>query len=327
MEPVRLGIIGCGIAAHELHWPALEKLQDKFRIVMVCNHTEEKARDFAEMAGGVPYTLDYRELLKNKEIEAVDIALPIHLNYEAVKNAIRSKKHVIVEKPLAANLDEAKKMAAYEKRYPRVLMVAENYRYSPLYKRVKALIKEGAIGELYGAFWDAFRRMDLNDKYAKTLWRINHQYEGGFVTDAGIHNIAVLRSLCGEFSSGIAAIECINPAIGRMDSMSFLFATTHMVKGVFNMYYSVNGYRKDSLLLLGTEGSMVVGENKIIIKKEGEADKIEEIQNDGGYLEEFEDFYLSIRKGKKTESTFQEAYIDLSVMIGAIQSAEGNSKS
>jgi len=324
LGPIKLGIIGCGIAARDLHFPVLQSLKDKFKIVMVCNHTEQKAREFAEMAGGVPWTLDYKELLKNPEVEAVDITLPIHMNYETVKNAVRFKKHVIVEKPLAANIEEAKKLASIEKHYKGVLMVAENYRYSPLYLKAGEMIKEGLIGELYGAFWDIFRRMDPDNKYAKTRWRIEHQYEGGFITDAGIHNIAVLRTLCGDFSTGIAAIESINPGIGKMDSMSFLFATSHMVKGVLNIYYSVDGYREDKLLLIGTEGTIIVEDgSRITLKKEGDQDTVADFPESGGYLEEFEDFYKAVRGGGKVLSTFHEAYMDLTVMLGAIHSAEG----
>jgi predicted dehydrogenase len=205
-------------------------------------------------------------------------------------------------------------------------MVAENYRYSPLYLKVRDIIREGGIGELYGAFWNIFRRLDENNKYAKTAWRINHQYEGGFVTDAGIHNIAALRMICGEFSSGIATVESINPSIGKMDSMSFLFATTEMVKGVFNMYYSVNGYTEDRLLLIGTEGSIIVEDGKrITVKKQGEEDLVTEIPESGGYFEEFVNFYDAVRGGGKVVSTFHEAYMDLMVMLGAIHSAESKS--
>jgi len=324
LEPIKLGIIGCGIAARDLHLPVLLSMKDKFRIVMVCNHTEPKARDFAQLAGGVPYTLDYKKLLENAEVEAVDIALPIDLNYEAVKNSMRRRKHILVEKPLAATIEEAKKLAGIEKNYRGVLMVAENFRYSPLYLKAGEIIKEGRIGELYGAFWNVFKRIDEKNKYAHTRWRINHKYEGGFVTDAGIHNIAVLRTICGEFTSGIASVECINPGIGKMDSMSFLFSTNGMVKGVFNNYFSVNGYNEDKLLFLGTEGSLVLENgSRITLKKEGEADQVFDIPNGEGYIEEFENFYAAIRNGVRVISTFHEAYMDLSVILSAIHSAEG----
>ena len=53
MKKIALGSIGCGIAARELHLPALQKLASRFEITAVCNHTEAKAKSMAQMAGGV----------------------------------------------------------------------------------------------------------------------------------------------------------------------------------------------------------------------------------------------------------------------------------
>ncbi len=63
MEKVKLGIIGCGIAAQSLHWPALQKLKDEFEITIICNHTEKKAQDFSKLLGGVPYVLSYNKII------------------------------------------------------------------------------------------------------------------------------------------------------------------------------------------------------------------------------------------------------------------------
>ncbi|KNY28711.1 Gfo/Idh/MocA family protein [Pseudobacteroides cellulosolvens] len=115
MKPVKLGILGCGIAAKDLHWPALKQMKEKFEIVTVCNHTEEKAKEFAQMVGNVPYLTDYKQILANPEIEAVSILLPIHLNHQVTKEALEAGKHVIVEKPIAANMKEAEDMLSFEK--------------------------------------------------------------------------------------------------------------------------------------------------------------------------------------------------------------------
>lgn len=82
MRKVKLGIIGTGLAAKNLLLPALQKLKNKFEIVAVCNHTEKKAKEFSKLVGGVPVYNDYQELLKRDDVEAVDITLPIHLNYK-----------------------------------------------------------------------------------------------------------------------------------------------------------------------------------------------------------------------------------------------------
>ena len=267
MHPIKLGIIGCGIAARDLHWPALQSVRDKFDITAVCNHTEPKAKAFAAMAGGVPYYLDYHDLLKNPDVEAVDIILPIHLNYQVTRDALEHEKHVIVEKPLAANLPDAKKMVAFEHRYHQVMMVAENYRYNPLFEHLQHELSQGKIGTPYAVFWDIFRCLDRSNKYVHTTWRIQHQHAGGFITDAGIHNIAILRDLFGDIISGNTLRKRINPEIGELDSMSFQFITTKEVHGVFNMYYSVHGHTENRLLILGDTGSILVEDDLVTLKK------------------------------------------------------------
>ncbi len=322
-RPVKLGIIGCGIAARELHYPALKKLKDKFEITVVCNHTEPKAREFAALVGGVPYVLDYHELLQRDDVEAVDIILPIHLNFQVTKDALEAGKHVILEKPLAANIDEAGEMLSFPEKYDLVMMVAENYRYRPTFHRLKELLAENVIGKIFSVFWNIFYHVDTKNKYARTKWRIQHQYPGGFITDGGVHNIAALRYLFGDFESGHAFVKSINPAIGRVDTFSLQFRTKSGVDGVFNDFFSSHGYSENRLIVLGDEGSLVVENNTISISKDGEAPIVENIDDDdGGYYNEFVDFYNGIREGQPVLSTFEESYRDLEIILQALESAE-----
>ena len=322
MNPVKLGIIGCGIAAKDLHWPALQKLRDKFEITLVCNRTEPKAREFADMVGDASYVLDYRELLDSEEVEAVDIVLPITLNYQVTQDALEAGKHVIVEKPLAANLADAKRMLDFENRYPEVKMVAENFRYHEVLLRTKAYLEEGRIGQPYAIFWNIFRRIEESNKYAQTEWRIHHQYPGGFITDAGIHNVAALRVFFGEITSLSAFTKSINRNIGEIDSLSFQFATESDVHGVLNIFFSVRGYSESRFFVLGSEGTIRVENNrKILMSRNGEVELEEEIQTDHGYRGEFEDFYQAIRFDQNAISSFAQAFRDLEVMLKALESA------
>lgn len=126
--------------------------------------------------GGVPYVLDYHDLLQRADIEAVDIALPIHLNYQVTKDALQAGKHLIVEKPLAANLSEAKMMLNFENKYSLVMMIAENFRYCSIFHRIRNYLQQSKIGKPYAVFWNRFILINLkNNKYAQTKWRINHQ--------------------------------------------------------------------------------------------------------------------------------------------------------
>lgn len=321
MKPVKLGIIGCGIAAQSLHWPALQKLNNEFEITAVCNHTEKKAKDFSKILGGIPYVLDYHNLLQRSDVEAVDIALPIHLNYQVTKDALLAGKHVIVEKPLAANLSEAKMMLDFEDKHSLVTMVAENFRYRSIFQRVKNYLQQSKIGKPYAVFWNAFTLITLkNNKYAQTKWRRNPQYKGGFVTDGGIHYVAALRDMFGEINYGIAFTKGVNSNIGEIDSMSFQFCTSKNIHGVLNAFYSSKGYEQDCILISGSEGSILIENNKLTLKSEKGTELEEAVEDDQGYREEFEDFYRGIRLGEKVRSSFFEGYKDLQVIMGAINS-------
>ena len=243
------------------------------------------------------------------------------MNYRVTKDALKAGKHVIVEKPIAANLVEAKKMLRFQRRYPRVMMVAENFRYRPVFHRVKRYLTERTIGHPYAAMWNIFHHMTAENKYARTEWRLHHQYPGGFITDGGVHNIAALRFLFGEIISGTAFTTSVNPSIGRPDTMSFQFATQSGVEGVLSIFFSVIGYRENQLLIFGDKGSLRVSENTITLKRKSKLDQVEVVEDDGGYEEEFANFYSAIRRRHKVLSSFTECYRDLEVIIGALNSA------
>jgi predicted dehydrogenase len=322
MDRIGLGIIGCGIAAKKLHLPALRALSDRFVIVSVCNHTEPKAKEFAHMVGDVPYVLRYKDLLRRQEVEAVDIVLPIHLNYKVTQDALEAGKHVFVEKPIAGNLKDARSMLAFPNRYAQVMMVAENCRYQLVFRRAKELIDGGAIGRPYSAVWDIFLQMTSENPYARTTWRIKHKYPGGFLTDGGVHQMAVLRSLFGEILSVSAFSRRVNPSIGKLDTLCVQFETSDGVAGVLNLFYSAVGHAENHLMVFGTAGTLVIEGNSIRLKHPGKEDVVYIAADDGGYIEEFSDFYNAIRCGGRVRSSFSEGFRDLQAILGALEAAE-----
>lgn len=321
-EPIKLGIIGCGKAAKALHFPALNSLKDKFEIIAVCNHTEPKAKKFADMIGGVPYTLDYNELIAMEDIEAVDVVLPIHLNRLVVADVLEAGHHVIAEKPIAGNLHDASELINLAEKSNQVSMIAENCRYRKVYQRANELIQTGAIGDVNSFSWNIFYKFDENNEYARTQWRIDHKYEGGIITDAGVHNIAVIRLLFGNIASGSALVWNLNPDIGRTDSIKLILKTTNGINGSFNMSASVEGYSDNKLLIFGDRGTIIIKDDDLVVNNpEGESLE-ESIDDNGGFKAQFENFYDAIRNGGKVVSTFDEAYKDIEVLLKAYSSSE-----
>jgi len=324
MKKIKLGIIGCGIAARELHLPAIKNLSEKFEITAVCNHTEKKAVEFSKLVGNVPYYLDYKDLLKDKNVEAVDITLPIELNYKVAVDSIHASKHVFLEKPLAANLTDAKRLVNISRNKNVVCYLAENYRHDKLYLEIKKLLERKIIGNVYSVIWNVLNNLSLKNKYAQTKWRQNNKYPGGFIYDGGVHNIAALRLLFGNFKSGYAIKKSIRKEIGTDDTFSLNYEFENGVNGVLNIYFSVNGIYKNDLLIFGDRGTIITTNNVIEIYRENKDVKKITVETDGGFDNEFKEFYEAVIKGKKFINTFEEGYNDIKILLNAFKAAERN---
>lgn len=109
MTRLRLGIIGTGVAARILHWPALEQLSDRYQIVAVANRSRDKGEAFADLVGleRVSVYTDFRELLARDDLDIVDLVLPPQLNYTMARAAAEAGLHIICEKPIEVRLKKA----------------------------------------------------------------------------------------------------------------------------------------------------------------------------------------------------------------------------
>lgn len=327
MEPVRLGIIGCGIAARELHWPALKDMKDRFRITVVCNRTEPKARSFAELAGGVPYVLDYHEVLARDDVDAVSVILPFGLNRRVTEDAVAAGKHVMLEKPLAATLDDARALVQLEKETGLTLMVAENFRYRRLYLRTRELVESGSIGSPYAAIWNFATDVatGANLQYLGTKWRLDSGvYPGGFIVDGGVHITAVIHDLFGEIAFVTAMTSGVNADAGLIDTMATGFVTKKGVMGTIHQFYSSRGLRANTLTIHGDRGTIVVDNNVSTIAIHiPDSETVSEIVDaERGYVGEYDNFYRAIRCGEPVVSTLGKAYRDFLVLMRALDAAE-----
>jgi predicted dehydrogenase len=323
-KKIKLGIIGAGIAANKLHLPAIKKLTEEYEIAAVCSHTEEKAKAFSERNGNIPFYTDYKKLLKNKEIDAIDIVLPIDLNYKVTKAALKAGKHVIVEKPIAVSIKEADKMLSLQKKYNSVMMVAENYRYKNLFKKAKEVIDSGRLGKPYAAQWNLFQQMTTANEYGATKWRQNNTYPGGFITDGGVHHIAALRTLFGEASSVYSSVDCINPSIGTVDTMNSIITFKSGIKVNYNVFFSAVSNYENRFLIFCSNGTIEIKENVLQIKNSDSSVDVEDFGTETGFTDEFRNFYFAITSDAKIIGTFDEAYKDFELVIKLLKSAEKN---
>ena len=185
------GVLGSARIALRCVIPALQKARNGELKGMACR-MEERARAVARDYEIPLACAGYEELLADPQIEAVYIPLPNHLHCEWTLRAINAGKHVLCEKPLAANASEAGRMARAARERGVLLMEAFMYRFHPRTRRIKDLVEQGAIGDprlIRTAF--CFRHSDPADA------RLRPEMGGGALLDVGCYGVSLARWIFG----------------------------------------------------------------------------------------------------------------------------------
>ncbi|MDB5080125.1 MAG: hypothetical protein JWP00_2049 [Chloroflexi bacterium] len=338
-EPLKLGIIGSGLAVKWLHWPALKKLNDKYRVVVCCDIDPKAAQEVARLAEsdlnspGCRVSTDYREVLAADDVEAVLLSLPIHLTSQFILDAVRAGKHVIAEKPLAANLEQGRELVDTLRGFTDTkVVIAENYHYRNDFAKVKEWMAAGRIGQpfliqMVSRFWT-----ETSSGFSSTPWRQDNQYRGGIFADAGVHQAAALRELGGEVEQLQAFTKSVHPVMGGLDTvvLNLRFRSGAVGSLVFA------GAAKDQAGgmvmtdILGSGGAIHLTRGKAVLTEGNgkEARVVEEYNDpdhDGGYVGEFENFYRAIRENAPVVASVEEALKDWEIIMRALDSAESRS--
>lgn len=185
MKKVRIGIIGCGGIANNKHLPALAQIAE-VELVAFCDIKEEKATTTAKKYGvedAKVYT-DYKELLKDKTIDAVHVLTPNRSHSFITIDALNADKHVMCEKPMAKTYAEGKEMVETAKKTGKILTIGYQYRRNADADYANAVAKSGDLGEIYYAKAHAIRRR------AVPTWGVflnEEEQGGGPLIDIGTH--------------------------------------------------------------------------------------------------------------------------------------------
>jgi len=332
-EPIRLGILGAGLAVKWLHWPALRRLSKEYTITQICDVDPAAAAATAEMVGGAPTTTDYRELLANQQVEAVLISMPIHLNAQMITEAARAGKHAICEKPLAASLPQAQALVRALEGVPVVVGIAENYHYRPGLMQAKEWIRAGRIGQVFLIVSEGLYWTDNTSGFGGTPWRQDSQYRGDVIADAGVHNVAGLRELGGEVEQVQAFTKDVHPVMAGEDTMvlNLRFRNGAVGSFIFSGAAKASSDERPEFRVYGTEGSIVVTNKETRLLRPAEADpngqEAAEVftppeEDAGGYYAEFQDFYAAVREGRPYRVPPAEALRDWEILMRALDSAE-----
>lgn len=134
-KSLKVGLIGTGRMGRA-HLPAYQQFPDKVKLTAVCDIREDAVRQYAKDAGVEAVYTDVGEMLKDADIDAVDICTIHDQHLPQVIAAAEAGKHVLVEKAMGRNLAECREMIAATDKAGVTFMVAQNLRYAPTSRAV-----------------------------------------------------------------------------------------------------------------------------------------------------------------------------------------------
>ena len=262
MEKIRWGILGTANIARYATIPGMKKAEH-CELYAIAGRSLEKANAFKEEYGFEKAYGSYDELIADKEVQAVYIPLPNNLHLNWVEAALKSGKHVLCEKPLALNAEEAKQMYTVARENGVYLMEAYAYLHSPYVQSLKDDIASGVIGDV-----DYIESAFITQGY-KEDFRLHKEFGGGALYDLGCYCTTMILSLIDSDPDFVKAVaEFSDEAVDVNTAAIVRFKNG--VRASFNigMILGQNtNSRFDRLYVHGTKGSI---RSEVEYNQEGE---------------------------------------------------------
>ncbi|SDD34906.1 Predicted dehydrogenase [Mucilaginibacter pineti] len=349
-EPVKIAVIGCGDRGTGI-MNILNGMPDQFRITSVCDVLDFRLAAAQKMSktGAFKTYTDYRKLLDDKEVDAVIVAVPLYLHYPVAADVIRSGKHLYLEKTMTYTIEQALELVnLMHGRNNQVLQVGHQYRYSPLYYRVKEMINKGYLGKVtqVDCRWDRngnWRRPVPDPSLERAInWRMYKEYSGGLAAELLSHQIDFINWAFdthpqeffatggidvfkdGRETSDNIQVMLRYPDLGLIGNFGAMCGNAHdgylfKIKGTLGTVSLLTdqGMFYPEKKLLSEKGTVdgVTGATRIVWNKEGGTPILPEATKDGTWYA-FNDFYQKIlRKELPDSNVFTGARTAISVHL------------
>jgi len=232
MNHVNWGIIGCGDVTEKKSGQAFNKVADS-RLVAVMRRDADKAADYAQRHNVAHYYSNADQLINDPQVNAIYIATPPGSHADYTLKAAAAGKPVYVEKPMARTHAECQAMVDACQAAGVPLYVAYYRRALPAFLKVKALVEEGAIGEIRYAQINLVSPPKANDADPqKRNWRVvSEQSGGGYFFDLASHQLDYLDYLFGP----------IHTVAGRAVNQAGLYDPEDLVSAHFSFANGIVG--------------------------------------------------------------------------------------
>ncbi len=313
-QKVKWGILSTAIIAREAMIPAMMK-SEYSKLIAIASRDEAKAGNVANEFGIKKSYGSYEELLADSEVQAVYIPLPNHMHVEWALKALKSGKHVLVEKPVALTSEQAKYLQDEAKKYPGLkIMEAFMYRFHPQWMKVKELVDSGALGGLKAiqsvfSFFDDDPDSIVNRK----------EYGGGSLMDIGCYPVSLSRYLFGQEPVKVLSDVEFHPEFGTDTLASGIMKFKN---GSSSFFSSTLLAEEQNVRIFGTEAFIEMARpfnpspdevSKISIVRENRREVIE-FEPCDQYSLEVDAFSLSVLNDTSVPTPLEDAVNNMKVI-------------
>jgi predicted dehydrogenase len=189
-------MIGIGVVGYGYWGPNLVRNFSEISESQVVAVSDLRTDRLAQMGLRYPYvraTKDHRDLLADSSIDAIAIATPVSTHFDLAMQALHAGKHVLVEKPLAATTEQAERLLEEAERCRRILMVDHTFIYTGAVRKIKELLDQGKLGQLY--YYDSVRvNLGLFQHDVSVLW------------DLAVHDLSIMDYVLGDRPCAVSAV-------------------------------------------------------------------------------------------------------------------------
>ena len=257
-------------------------------ITAMCDIFEPNLKKGVDLAGTQPKTFeDYRKLLENKTVDAVLIAVPLHLHAEVVLAALDAGKHVFVEKTMGYSVNHCEQMLRASKAHPKLAaQVGYQHRFDPVIRKVTDMCRDGALGTIThirctwhrNASWRRPvpkinfdpSRWGYADLEHLINWRMYKRYSGGLMCELGSHMIEICNLILRSKPSvvtGLGGIDYWKDGRETYDNVSVVYNYPGGQKVSFSST-TTNAHDGERIVIMGTDGTIEMGWDKALYYRE-----------------------------------------------------------
>ena len=251
MEKVlNVGVAGCGYWGPNLI-RNFSQLPD-CRVKQVCDTEENRLKHMKKLYPSVDTTMVFEDLVKDKDLDAIVVATPVHLHHKLAKKSLLAGKHTFIEKPMATSSAECEELVNLAAKKKLTLMVGHTFIYSAPVRRIKEIVDSGDIGEIQ---YISSRRLNLGlfQKDINVTW------------DLAPHDISIILYFMGRPP---ASINCqgkahVNKKIEDVTNMSLNFEN-----GGFAIIHSswLDPNKVREMIIVGSKKMIVYNDNEPLEK-------------------------------------------------------------